>query len=354
MGIDADVHLRIRDREALRTALEAYAARDRARWAEEGREAEYDALVADGYDPIPLLRPHADGSVSIFTALRFGDTDMEFAIRCWLHEHFGDALADIHDDPRGVLVTPDVCEPRADTYDGIVRELEAAGRWVDPKPPTEAEHAQRARRLDEYIEGMDRLRAAAEQGDEAVAAALVTVPEHVRASWEQQAEQIARMQRMSAEPMMGVEAMFAGMLGDAIREAEERADDSRGHGRISTAVPPPVWQVLEKNLCGHFDVDDYVRLADGGALVVTTRLGDEDEAFMSHGLAAVVEEAGLDRAAIGPLPFFRESLVDEVRDAKDLAAVVERLGDRARLLPLRTFDEAFREASEDAKAWLRQ
>lgn len=44
-------------------------------------------------------------------------------------------------------------------------------------------------------------------------------------------------------------------------------------------------------------IDADVPVADGGALVVTTRLGAEDEGFMSHALAAVVEEAGLDRAA---------------------------------------------------------
>lgn len=145
-----------------------------------------------------------------------------------------------------------------------------------------------------------------------------------------------------------------GMLESMTRGGEAHANDPRGHGRISAAVPPMVWRVLEKNLRGHFDVDDHVRLPDGGALVVTTRLGAEDEGFMSHALAAVVEEAGLDRAAIGPLPFFRESLVDEVRDARDVAGVIARLGDRARMLPLRTFDEAFRQDREDAMQWLRR
>lgn len=363
MGIDADVHLRVRDREALRAALDAYAARDRARWAEQGRAAEYDALVRDGYDPIPLLRPHADGSVSIFTALRFHDADADFALRCWLHEHLGDALARIHDDPRGVFVSPDICEPRADTYDEIVQELGSAGRWIDPTPPTQEEHDQRARQLDEYIEGMDNLRAAAEEGEEALAAALATVPEHVRMSWEQQAESIARMQRLSAEPLLPIEldaeklaqleAMFGGMLESIARGAAEHEGDPRGHGRISAAVPRAVWAILEKELRGHSDVDDFVTLSDGGALVVTTRLGEEDEDFMAQNLAGVVERAGLDPASIGPLPFFRESLVDEVRDAADLASVVERLGDRAKLLPLRTFDEAFREDRANAKAWLR-
>ncbi len=86
MGIDTDVLLRIRDRKALREALEARAARERKRWADDGREAEYEALLRDGYDPMPLIRPLDDGSAMIFTGLRFHDEDMEFSIRCWLAE----------------------------------------------------------------------------------------------------------------------------------------------------------------------------------------------------------------------------------------------------------------------------
>lgn len=40
----------------------------------------------------------------------------------------GDAL-DAHDDPRGILFLPDVCEPRGSSYDVIVSEYEGAGVW---------------------------------------------------------------------------------------------------------------------------------------------------------------------------------------------------------------------------------
>ena len=37
---------------------------------------------------------------------------------------------DAHDDPRGILLFPDVCEPKGRSYDAIVREVEAAGVWA--------------------------------------------------------------------------------------------------------------------------------------------------------------------------------------------------------------------------------
>lgn len=68
-------------------------------------------------------------------------------------------------------------------------------------------------------------------------AALATVPEHVRASWEQQAESFARMQRLSAEPLVPIEldveelaqleAMFGNILEGMARAAEEHADEPR-------------------------------------------------------------------------------------------------------------------------------
>ena len=47
------------------------------------------------------------------------------------------AQLDQHDDPRGILFFPDVCEPKRKTYDAIVREVEAAGVWA---PKVEADH----------------------------------------------------------------------------------------------------------------------------------------------------------------------------------------------------------------------
>lgn len=42
----------------------------------------------------------------------------------------GDAL-DAHDDPRGIFVLPDVAEPKADTYEGVIAEIGEAGEWIE-------------------------------------------------------------------------------------------------------------------------------------------------------------------------------------------------------------------------------
>jgi hypothetical protein len=47
------------------------------------------------------------------------------------------ARLDEHDDPRGILVIPDVCEPKAASYEALVRETSSAGVWA---PSVGAEH----------------------------------------------------------------------------------------------------------------------------------------------------------------------------------------------------------------------
>lgn len=47
----------------------------------------------------------------------------------WLAQ-FGDALGEVHDDPRGILFFPDSVEPDATTYAGVVAETADEGIWV--------------------------------------------------------------------------------------------------------------------------------------------------------------------------------------------------------------------------------
>jgi hypothetical protein len=54
-----------------------------------------------------------------------------------LRQLLGPAL-DAHDDSRGILVFPDVCEPKGKSYEAIVRELEGAGVWA---PKVDLDHA---------------------------------------------------------------------------------------------------------------------------------------------------------------------------------------------------------------------
>jgi uncharacterized protein (DUF2267 family) len=46
-----------------------------------------------------------------------------------LRRRLGAAL-DAHDDERGILFFPDICEPKGTSYEAIVREVASAGRWT--------------------------------------------------------------------------------------------------------------------------------------------------------------------------------------------------------------------------------
>lgn len=59
--------------------------------------------------------------------------------RAWLSQ-FGADLPLVHDDPRGLLFFPDVCEPSGRTYDAVVKEVGAAGIWI-PAVALSAEEA---------------------------------------------------------------------------------------------------------------------------------------------------------------------------------------------------------------------
>lgn len=395
MGIDTYVLLRVRDRRAMREALEAYAIADRREWADKGREDEYEELLRDGYDPLPLMRPLDDGSVAIFTGHRYRERNADFTIRSWLAKIFGDSLSRFHDDPRGVFIYPDVTEPRSRTYDGIVAELEKGGRFVDPAPPTAAERLEREREMEEFIEGMELVEEAAATGDPmTLQRALASVPRHVKDAWDEQQAHTQRMQSMMARlrggfPQIGDVAMHDGEqppeVSEAIRHFQEQlgvlstcgaVSDSTpegladifaqlmetgeveaaalgpgGVGRVSVLAPRQIIATLDGRT--HIDVVERRPLADGSEILVSSRIDDASE-IIAMDLARALDRAGVDRAALGPIPFFRESLVDELADAPDFDVACERLGDRATMLALRTIEERMRDERANVKTWLNE
>ena len=71
-----------------------------------------------------------DGGMLVFTFQPFEVFEQNpTELRAWLAQ-FGDALPDVHDDPRGLLVFPDTCEPEATTYDAVVTEVGDEGVWI--------------------------------------------------------------------------------------------------------------------------------------------------------------------------------------------------------------------------------
>lgn len=82
---------------------------------------ESDGLYAESLD---------DGSILVHTFQPYAAFAAdEAAASEWLAQ-FGDALPEVHADPRGLLFFPDTCEPEARTYEDVVREVEAEGTWI--------------------------------------------------------------------------------------------------------------------------------------------------------------------------------------------------------------------------------
>lgn len=61
--------------------------------------------------------------------------------RVWLSQ-FGDALPDVHDDPRGLLFFPDTHEPAATSYDAVVAEMADKGVFISTMLHDEPEASQ--------------------------------------------------------------------------------------------------------------------------------------------------------------------------------------------------------------------
>jgi hypothetical protein len=71
-----------------------------------------------------------DGSVLVHTFqayAAFAASPIEG--RAWLSQ-FGADLPLVHDDARGLLFFPDVCEPSGRTYEAVVEEVASAGIWI--------------------------------------------------------------------------------------------------------------------------------------------------------------------------------------------------------------------------------
>jgi hypothetical protein len=110
MSADAVVLFRPKDPAKLRPFLDL-----------DDESEESEGLYAEALD---------DGAMLAFTFQPFEVFEQNPGeAREWLAQ-FGDALPDVHDDPRGLLVFPDTCEPEATTYDAVVAEVGDEGVWL--------------------------------------------------------------------------------------------------------------------------------------------------------------------------------------------------------------------------------
>jgi hypothetical protein len=107
-----------------------------ASWYRDAMGADAIALLRGTNLPVPTgtLLKTLDDAVLVFTLTRFSADleSMALAVRLRL----GDAL-DAHRDKRGVFLFPDVAEPLARTYEGVITEVGQAGAWA---PIVAADH----------------------------------------------------------------------------------------------------------------------------------------------------------------------------------------------------------------------
>lgn len=127
MGIDALVLLRPRDPTLLRGVLDPEA------------------------DSVDVLD---DGSLLLSTFASYGDVEQDVEAGREVLSRYGQALVDAHDDERGVLFIPDVCEPRGRTYEAVVAETERASTWVPARIFTEEEREARDAQMMSEVEAI--------------------------------------------------------------------------------------------------------------------------------------------------------------------------------------------------------
>ena len=119
MSADAVAVFRPRDPAKLRPFLDL-----------DDESEESEGLYAEALD---------DGAMLVFTFQPFEVFEQNpDEAQEWLAQ-FGEALADVHDDPRGLLFFPDTCEPEATTYDAVVTEVGERGVWIAVSPDDSSE-----------------------------------------------------------------------------------------------------------------------------------------------------------------------------------------------------------------------
>lgn len=254
----------------------------------------------DPDQPGTLLCPLADGSLLFHSFVRFAAIEAEpTIIRDWLIQTFGADLGAVHDDPRGVLVYPDICEPRSQSYDAIVAEIEAAAVWV-PLHATAAavEHAERHRAAREA--------AAAAAGDA-------------------QRGLLAKIQGMMARNVSPDSAEAGSLVADLEALTGMTFDVDALLDMACVLVKRQT-----KLRVARGQSNDVVELPDRSTIVFTVMAADVDD--LSWRLAEEYASWITEHEDPRGVPMFGAQHLDRVRGAKSYAAALRALGDAVTFL----------------------
>lgn len=291
MGVDAVAVLRVRSRRLLRERLE-------------------QAML-----PPSCIEPLEDGSALFTSMARFGkDGPNEYELRVLLTCLFGEDLAKIHDDPRGVLVFPDACEPRGRTYESLVAEVAEAGVWLPIAPLSDG-----------------ALRSHGERQTEAVHEILTSPPPTPKAepaSFEAAARQLG-----------------LGSFDDLVAQITSRLE------KVDLSAGCLLVQRTTAAKGAFPDAEEVYRLGDGTLVVVTASLvsaGHMIALALGERWAKWLDEHADPRGVL----VFSESSLDAVRASDDYASAVDRAGARAAWLRPTTMDHWLSERSARSAAYL--
>jgi hypothetical protein len=313
MSVDSVALFRPKDPAALRPYLDL----------DEDSE-ESNGLYAEALD---------DGSVLVHT-FQSHAAFLASAIegRAWLTQ-FGADLPRVHDDPRGVLFFPDVCEPSGRTYDAVVAEIASAGVWIPAVVLTAKEAREREQSLlaegdeDEEFPGDDEPSPLAMQGLPGMAQQLLASMGLGSGDGPvDMGSVIASLQKQLMGALGGPEGAF----GFAASGLDPDAFDT-----VVVLVKRTSPLVLVEEM--DHDVNDVTTLADGTAVIHTTSAAmarDRVALGLAEEHAAWVAEHDDARG----IPSFGAVHLDAIRGAATYEAALATLGEAVVFLQPRSID----------------
>lgn len=249
-----------------------------------------------------------DGSLVLATFARFAAIEHDVEEGIAILSTYGSALVDAHDDTRGFLFFPDVCEPRGKTYEDVVREVERASVWVPARVFSEEEQNARAARMMAEVEKMVDASRAMQRGeavDPALMAAMMPVVPNVE-------DAMARMRAAFERP-----------------EVLENIERMLTTGTAVVMVKRPSRTALGPSTLGE---NERFALADGTWVVSTTRAGHDAAEMVALSLGEECADWVAEHDDPRGVPVFMSPALDGIRDAQSYAEALARLGEAAQFV----------------------
>jgi hypothetical protein len=282
--------------------------------------------VLSDADSVDVLE---DGTLLLSTFVRFAEIQGDPDAAALVLTRYGQALLDAHDEPRGFLCFPDVCEPKQRTYDALVAALGDAAIWIPARILTEAEQEAR---LQATLAEVGRLVALAQQVQTAplpVAIDSIRVQEHV----------VAQMAAFLEAP--GVEDALTAM-----------ADQSGEIWASATMLlQRPSKRPLTATSVG-VGVNELRTLADGAVIVVTDRAGGDRNEMCALALGGDLTEWVAEHTDTRGVPCFPSTKVEHIGNANTYEDAIARLGGAVEFVRPHTIEDVIAARKQKLRDYL--